>query len=65
MTPLPAHRPIPFFLECGGRSFLLVDRRLHAAFIGAIRIGGGKGVSCLVGCSILWQVVVISLYSGI
>lgn len=55
----PAPPPKTFFFfgggVCGGRSFLNVDRRLHAAFIGAIHIGGGlEGgeVSFLVSCSI-------------
>ena len=58
MTPPRPLPPKPFFLGGGGgggRSFLNVDRRLHAAFIGAIHIGGGlEGgeVSFLVRCSI-------------
>lgn len=50
MTPSP--RPIPFFWLWRKKFFYLYTLHLLEPFA----FGGGKEVSCLVGCSILWQV---------
>lgn len=50
MTPSP--RPIPFFWVWRKKFFYFYTLHLLEPFA----FGGGKNVSCLVGCSILWQV---------